>query len=71
MNNIEIPIVTKPKSVIIDGELHGRFKLLCKGKSLKIGGVLENLISLYLTNPKKIQTMIEESKTINYEELHK
>jgi len=72
MNNIEMPkLATKPKSVIIDGELHGRFKLLCKGKSLKIGGVLENLISLYLTNPKKIQTMIEESKTINYEELHK
>ena len=71
MNNIEIPTATKPKSVIIDGELHGRFKLLCKGKSLKIGGVLEDLISLYLTNPKKIQTMIEESQTINYEELHK
>lgn len=71
MNNIEILIATKPKSVIIDGKLHGKFKLLCKGKSLKIGGVLENLISLYLTNPKKIQEMIEESKTINYEELHK
>jgi len=71
MNNIEIPAATKPKSVIIDGELHGRFKMLCKGKSLKIGGVLEDLIGLYLTNPKKIQTMIEESKSINYEELHK
>lgn len=69
MNNIDI--ATKPKSVIIDGELHGRFKMLCKGKSLKIGGVLEELITLYLTNPKEIQSMIEESKTINYEELHK
>ena len=69
MNNIEIPTATKPKSVIIDGNLHGRFKMLCKGKSLKIGGVLEDLISLYLTNPKQIQGMIEESKTINYEDL--
>jgi len=62
---------TKPKSVIIDGDLHNRFKLLCKGKSLKIGGVIEDLIKLYLSNPKKIQTLIEESKEINYEELHK
>ena len=53
---------TKQKSIIIDGELHNRFKILCKGKSLKIGGVVENLISLYLTDPKKIQKMIEENK---------
>lgn len=62
---------TKPKSVIIDGNLHNRFKILCKGKSLKIGGVIENLIVLYLNNPKKIQALIEESKEINYKELHK
>lgn len=62
---------TKPKSVIIDGNIHSRFKLLCKGKSLKIGGVIEDLIELYLKDPKKIQKMIEESKEINYEELRK
>jgi hypothetical protein len=62
---------TKPKSVIIEGNLHSRFKLYCKGKSLKIGGVIEDLIALYLNNPKKIQSMIEETKEINYEELHK
>jgi len=62
---------TKPKSVIIEGNLHSRFKLYCKGKSLKIGGVIENLIELYLRDPKKIQSMIEEAKEINYEELHK
>ena len=62
---------TKPKSVIIEGNLHSRFKMYCKGKSLKIGGVIENLISLYLNNPKKIQSMIVETKEINYEELHK
>jgi len=63
----------KPKSVIIEGNLHSRFKLLCKGKSLKIGGVIEDLISLYLDNTKKIQTMIEELKEeqINYKNLHK
>jgi hypothetical protein len=52
----------KPKSVIIEGNLHSRFKLLCKGKSLKIGGVIEDLISLYLSDPKKVQAMIEETK---------
>lgn len=56
---------TKPKSVIIDGKLHNQFKILCKGKSLKIGGVIEDLISLYLNDPKKIQTLIEETKEIN------
>jgi len=56
---------TKPKSVIIEGNLHSKFKMLCKGKSLKIGGVIEDLITLYLNNPKKIQTLIEEAKEIN------
>ena len=53
---------TKPKSIIIDGDLHGRFKMFCKGKSLKIGGVIENLIGLYLYNPKSMQKMIDEHK---------
>lgn len=61
-NNIEIRTIIKPKSVIIDGELHGKFKLLCKGKSLKIGGVIENLIKLYLNDPKKIQKEIDDFK---------
>lgn len=54
----------KPKSIIIDGGLHNRFKSLCKGKSLKIGGVIEDLIRLYLDNPKKIQSLIEETKDV-------
>ena len=62
MNNIEMPTATKPKSVIIDGELHGKFKLLCKGKSLKIGGVIEDLIELYLGDPRGIQKVIDERK---------
>jgi len=64
MNNIEVPTATKPKSIIVDGDLHGRFKLLCKGKSLKIGGVIEDLIWLYLTDPKKIQSLIEQTKEL-------
>ncbi len=62
---------TKPKSIIIEGNLHSRFKLFCKGRSLKIGGVIEDLISIYLDEPKKIQSMIDESKKINIEELRR
>lgn len=65
MNSIEIPTVTKPKSVIIDGELHGKFKMLCKGKSLKIGGVIEDLIKVYLSNPKFYQELIDEYKKLS------
>ncbi len=53
---------TKPKSIIIEGDLHNSFKLLCKGKSMKIGGVIEDLIKLYLRDPKYIQKMIDEMK---------
>lgn len=52
----------KPKSIIIDGNVHNKFKLLCKGKSMKIGGVIEDLIKLYLKNPKNIQKLIDENK---------
>jgi hypothetical protein len=52
----------KPKSVIIDGNLHQKFKVFCLGKSMKIGGVIENLIGLYLNNPKTIQKLIDELK---------
>ena len=62
MDNVETPTRTKPKSVIIDGDLHGEFKLLCKGKSLKIGGVIEDLIRLYLNDPRGIQKVIDERK---------
>jgi hypothetical protein len=57
---------TKPKSIIIDGDLHNRFKVLCKGKNMKIGGVIEDLIRLYLLNPKKIQSLIEELRDGSY-----
>lgn len=66
MKNTETLTATKPKSVIIDGDLHGRFKLLCKGKSLKIGGVIEDLIRIYLNDPRGIQKIIDEHKDSNY-----
>ncbi len=59
MSNIE----KKFKSIIINGELHYRLKIYCKGKSLKIGGVIEDLIDLYLTKPKELQKMIEENNS--------
>jgi uncharacterized protein YajQ (UPF0234 family) len=53
---------TKPKSIIIDGKLHNQFKVLCKGKSMKIGGVIEDLIRVYLRNPKDVQKIIDAMK---------
>jgi hypothetical protein len=53
---------TKPKSIIIDGNLHSKLKVYCKNKSLKIGGMIEDLIQLYLDSPKEIQKLIDENK---------
>lgn len=62
MENTVSIIGTKPKSIIIDGNVHNKFKVLCKGKSLKIGGVIEDLMILYISDPKKIQKQIDELK---------
>lgn len=62
MENVITMTKTKSKSVIIDGDIHSKFKSFCKGKSLKIGGVIEDLILIYLDNPKKIQKLIDEHK---------
>jgi hypothetical protein len=47
------------KSVIISGNLHTDFKVMCKGKNLKIGGLIEDLIRVYLQNPQEVQKMID------------
>lgn len=52
----------KPKSIIIDGHLHYKFKMICKGKSMKIGALIEDLIKLYLSDQKEIQKLIDELK---------
>jgi len=66
MEKVLTMVKTKSKSVIIDGDVHSRFKLFCKGKSLKIGGVIEDLIVLYLDNPKQVQKLIDEYKENEY-----
>lgn len=52
----------KPKSIIIDGNLHYKFKMLCKGKSMKIGALIEDLIKLYIYNQKETQNLINNFK---------
>jgi hypothetical protein len=47
------------KSVIIDGDIHSKLKTFCAGKNLKMGGVIENLISLYLKDYKNVQKQID------------
>lgn len=48
----------KPKSIIINGNVHNKFKLFCKGKNLKIGGVVEDLIQLYMMNPTEVKKLM-------------
>ncbi|MHA2183075.1 MAG: hypothetical protein ACXAAH_16780 [Promethearchaeota archaeon] len=55
---------TKSKSVIIDGETHAKFKKYCKERSLKIGGVIENLIEIYLHDPQKIEDLIQKFREV-------
>ena len=50
------------KSIIVDADLHSRFKLLCKGKNLKLGAVMEDLMLLYLHNTKQTQELMDEVK---------
>lgn len=52
----------KPMSIIVDGDLHDKFKRLCKSKCMKIGAVIEDLIKLYLNNPQHTQKMIDDLK---------
>jgi 5'-deoxynucleotidase YfbR-like HD superfamily hydrolase len=62
MKNIKIEKRGDPKSIIVNGDLHGKFKMLCKGKSMKIGAVVEDLISLFISDPKRMQNLFEELK---------
>lgn len=60
MTNVATMAKQKSKSVIINADVHGEFKTFCKGKSLKIGGVIEDLIRVYLEDPKTIQKLIDQ-----------
>ena len=50
------------KSIIIDGDVHGKFKVFCRGKNLKIGKVVEDLIRLFMRDSKQIQKLIDDTK---------
>lgn len=52
----------KSKSIIVNGELHEKFKVFCKGKNMKIGGVVEDLIQQYLSNYDVVRKLLEENK---------
>lgn len=52
----------KPKSIIIDGDVHNKLKMLCKSRGLKIGAVIEDLIKLYLSDVKTIQKLIDDKR---------
>jgi len=62
MENLNSVNGIKPKSIIINGNLHNRFKMFCKGKNLKIGAVIEDLIRIYLKSPKEVQKMVDDYK---------
>jgi hypothetical protein len=64
MEDILIKKQSKPKSIIIDGNLHHKLKMYCKGKSLKLGGIMEDLIKLYLDDSQNLQKMIDKNKEI-------
>lgn len=50
----------EPKSVIIDGVVHQNFKKFCRGKGLKMGRKIEDLIRIYLDNYTTIEPMIHD-----------
>lgn len=52
----------KNKSIIIDGSLHYNLKMYCRGKGLKIGAIVEDLIFSFLENPKEMQNIIDKVK---------
>ncbi len=48
------------KSILINKELHERFKVFCRGKNLKIGGKVESLVAAYIKDNKKMDKLINE-----------
>jgi hypothetical protein len=59
MEDLKKPADKTSKSVIINGDIHAQLKSLCAGKNLKMGGVIENLILLYLKDYKNVQKQID------------
>lgn len=50
------------KSIIVNGKVHKQMRDHCRFSKKKIGGLTEDLISLYLSNPTEIEKLIDEMK---------
>lgn len=47
------------KSIIVNGKIHKEMRDHCRFSKKKIGGLTEDLISLYLSNPSEIEKLID------------
>lgn len=54
------------KSLIIDENRHKNLKEFCQTNSLKMGGVVELLIDLYLKDYKSVQKLIDDNKSSSH-----
>jgi predicted lactoylglutathione lyase len=50
------------KSIIVNGKIHKQMREHCRFQKKKIGGLTEDLISLYLSNPEEVQKLIDSMK---------
>jgi len=50
------------KSIIVNGKIHKEMRDHCRFSKKKIGGLTEDLISLYLSNPNEVQKLIDALK---------
>jgi hypothetical protein len=50
------------KSIIVNGKIHKEMRDHCRFHKKKIGGLTEDLISFYLTNPDEVQKLIDSSR---------
>lgn len=48
------------KSIIVNGKVHKQMRDHCRFQKKKIGGLTEDLILLYLSNPDAIQKLIDD-----------
>lgn len=65
MENVLEKKNVKPKSIIVDPEIHSRFKVFCKGKNFKIGGAIEDLMLAYIAEPRVVREIIDKLKDID------
>ena len=49
--------------IMINKIVHGKFKMFCKGKALKVGLVTEDLIQLFVDEYDTVRKLIETNKS--------